>query len=529
MALLPGLQLNVSQQLKLTPQLQQSIKILQYSAIELQEAIEAALDENIMLELVQDEVSEESTLIHANQQEQSNKAENHSEQELYGEASDFEQLNSSVQSLEQLSEQQANDIADSVDYNWEESFEASESHQEHKDNDFNDYRVSNHRDDDEYTSPENYTSQHEDLYGHLSYQVETFNWRNDEQQAIALYLIDAVNDQGYLAVECHEIAEHINENEMFSTNERQVEQTLKLIQDNFTPAGVAARDVQECLFIQIAAIIPQTTLTKACLRLIGHHFDDFAKGDANRIKRANGWKDDDWQAMIELIQACNPKPGLAFANSEQEVIIPDLVIKRSKQGWLVSLNSRAYPHVQVNNEYVDLLKQIDKKDKQNAQTDTLKDKLGEAKNLIKSIQSRGETLLKVGAYLVEEQAAFLEEGEVAMKPLVLRDVADALDLHESTISRATTQKYMQTPRGTYELKYFFSSSVSQYGPQDQSAVAIKARIKQLIDGEDPKKPISDQYIVEQLEVQKISVARRTVAKYREALGIPSSSNRKVRV
>lgn len=533
MAMLPGLQLNVSQQLKLTPQLQQSIKVLQYSAVELQEAIEEALESNVMLTTADDLLNNANHTLSDAHNDTDNLTEDtfdhhNSDIDLF----DIASLNSNTSpTFDDISDQHASTLAQSVDYEWETLFDsdgATDTSSDNHSQDAHDYQLSHHHDDDEYTAAENYTAAHEDLYSHLTWQVSTFHWQDDAQQTIAHYLIDAINDHGYLAVDCDDIAEHINHNEPIHVNTTQVIKTLQLIHDNFTPSGVGARTIQECLHIQLRSLIPQTPLTQHATQLIEQHFDLFSQGEHQRLKRQLRWDDAHWQSIIRLIQSCNPKPGLSFANSEQTIIIPDLIVKRDKTGWHISLNSRAYPHVQVNSEYVDLLKLIDKQHKHNEQTEILKEKLIEAKGLIKSIQSRGETLLKVGTYLIKEQRQFLEEGDIAMKPLVLRDAADALGLHESTISRATTQKYIQTPRGTYELKYFFSSSVSQYGPQDQSAVAIKARIKQLIDAEDPKKPVSDQYLVEQLEQMNISVARRTIAKYREALGIPSSSERKIR-
>lgn len=518
MAMLPGLQFNVSQQLKLTPQLQQSIKILQHSAIELQEAISEALDSNIMLELEIDDLTSST-----------HEASLSDTESLHDyEETDGSSLNEFNPAADDLSIDHRSTLSDTLDCQWDDLYDKDGNQAPVEQSEFEDFSVTSHHDNDDYTPAESYTAAHEDLYSHLKWQVDTFTWGTDIQQAIAYYLIDLIDEQGYLSTDINQIIESIAEHESFSPDDDDIETVLTLIQDNFDPAGVGARSIQECLLIQLKGIMPQTELVSTTTRLIEERFDWFAHGDFTRLKRIYGLNDEGWQALIELIQSLNPKPGLSFADSEREVIIPDLIIKRDKKGWKVELNPSAYPRVRVNNEYVDLLKHLDKSSRSQEQADAMKEKLLEARGLIKSIQSRGETLLKVGAYLVAEQAKFLDEGDVAMKPLVLRDVADALGLHESTISRATTQKYMQTPRGTYELKYFFSSSVSQYGPQDQSAVAIKARIKQLIDAENPKKPISDQDLVDKLEAMNISVARRTVAKYREAMGIASSSQRKVR-
>lgn len=521
MAMLPGLQFNVSQQLKLTPQLQQSIKILQHSAIELQEAIEEALDSNVMLEIETDDLANNALAEH----------------DITGDLSASEDYEWDTDTLHKTELSITSDsltdhhgeLTETLDCQWDDLFDSDNNNADTNKSEFDDFTITSHHDNDDYTPAESYTAAHEDLYSHLKWQVDTFSFEEETDQVIAYYLIDAVNEQGYLGCALNDIVDDIANNESFSPTLKDVEAILKTIQNNFEPSGVAARSIQECLLIQLSAILPRNAIVSTAIEMIDTRFDWFAHGDFARLKRIYALSDADWNALLNIIQACNPKPGLSYADSEREVIIPDLIIKRDKKGWKVELNSNAYPRVRVNNEYVDLLKHLDNKSsKTREQAELMKEKLLEARGLIKSIQSRGETLLKVGAYLVAEQAKFLDEGEVAMKPLVLRDVADALGLHESTISRATTQKYMQTPRGTYELKFFFSSSVSQYGPQDQSAVAIKARIKQLIDQEDPKKPISDQDLVDKLETMKISVARRTVAKYREAMGIASSSQRKVR-
>jgi RNA polymerase sigma-54 factor len=515
MAMMPGLQINQSPQLKLTPQLQQSIKILQYSAIELQEMIADALDNNIMLEA---EEPDFDRLAEASPAEATTTSEESWDQEAHERLASLE-----FQEFSGEGSATSNDMTSTLDCQWDDIFDSD--HISHHESNTADFSVASFREDDDYETADSYTAGHESLYDHLRFQVETFSF-DEEEQLIAFYLIDAINDNGYFEQPLADIAFAIAQNEGIRISERAILNVLMSIQQNFEPSGVGARNVQECLLIQLSAMIPRPRLAKTVIELLTEHFEWFSHGDFARLKRVYGLSETDWQGVMSLIQSCNPKPGLKYVNAESDIIIPDLVIKRAKKGWKVELNPLAYPRVRVNSEYVDLLKTLDRQQKASDNVLQLKENLNEAKGLIKSIQSRGETLLKVGAYLVKEQAEFFEQGEIAMKPLVLRDVADALGMHESTISRATTQKYMQTPRGTYELKYFFSSSVSQYGPQDQSATAIKARIKQLIDVEDPKKPISDQDLAEKLSEQNISVARRTVAKYREAMNIPSSSQRR---
>lgn len=513
MAMLPGLQLNVGQQLKLTPQLQQSIKILQYSAIELQQIIEEALDNNAMLEA---EVNEQHT-------EQQTYDDNHTDDWEDANLASLEFTESNITNTDHTGQ-----LNETLDCRWDDLFDDDHNGNDHVQNELSDFSISTYRDDDEYASAENYTSAQESLYEHLKWQIDTFSFASEQDQTIAYYLIDSINAQGYLDADLTSIVDDITKHESFLPALHNVERVLEIIQNNFEPAGIGARTIQECLIIQLNGKIPQDDLTLTAIRMLTERFDWFAHGDFARLKRLYAQSDVLWESILERIRSCSPKPGLRYANSESEIIIPDLIVKRDKKRWKIELNSSAYPRVRVNTEYVDLLKQVDKSARQSTQVESMKEKLLEARGLIKSIQSRGETLLKVASYLVAEQAEFLDKGDIAMKPMVLRVVADALGLHESTISRATTQKYIQTPRGTYELKYFFSSSVSQYGPQDQSAVAIKSRIKSFIDAEDPKKPISDQDLVDKLEAINISVARRTVAKYREALGIASSSQRKVR-
>jgi RNA polymerase sigma-54 factor len=511
MAMLPGLQLNVSQQLKLTPQLQQSIKVLQFSAIELQQAIEDALDSNVMLEVEEDFSADLVPLAESPAQD---------------DTTDWDELSFPSLNMESTGQDAvtSTDIAETLDCQWDDVFDSDSLSAA----DNTDFSVTSHREDDEYESAENYTAAHESLYDHLRWQLETYTFDDESEQQIAYYLIDAVNAQGYLEKPLEEIAQDIEQHEDWLPSNSLMNEVLNIIQQNFEPSGVAARSVQECLIIQLQGMIPRPQYLNIAMEMLKDRFDWFSHGEFVRLKRIYSLDDEQWQAVMNIIQSCNPKPGMAFANAESEIIIPDLILKRDKKGWKVELNAFAYPRVRVNTEYIDLLKQVEKKQRNDPNMDAMRDNLAEARGLIKSIQSRGETLLKVAAYIIKEQSQFFELGDIAMRPMVLRDVAESLGLHESTISRATTQKYIQTPRGTLELKHFFSSSVSQYGPQDASATAIKARIKQLIDAENPKKPISDQDLVDQLDAAKVSVARRTVAKYREAMGIPSSSQRRKR-
>ena len=497
MAMMPGLQINVGQQLKLTPQLQQSIKILQYSALEVQQTIEATLESNYMLEVEEEGLSDEDK----------------SNEQIESSAKEAEEKNpQSEQPIDINSNENIGDDMD-VDCNWEEVY-----------SDYTSTKTSSQTtSSDDFVAAENYTSAEKSLHDHLYWQSDIYQW-SENHELIADFLIDDINDEGYLLTPLSELLDSLSKQyqEVNFTIEM-VESVLNTIQQ-FEPTGVGARSIQESLLLQLANMA-QTPYVVTAKQLITENFDWLTYHDHKRIKKMYGLNDEELNTLFKLIQTLNPRPGREFSPSDSEVIIPDLRLKRIKDGWLVELNADAFPRLTVNASYVDLASQVSDSE----QTKKIKEQLIEAKGLIKSIHSRGETLLKVATFIVERQHAFFEEGDLAMQPLVLRDVAEHLGLHESTISRATNQKYMQTPRGTLELKYFFSSGVSQYGSADQSATSIKAHIKALVDKEDPKKPLSDSKLMDLLEQDKeISVARRTIAKYREALGIPSSSERKKR-
>lgn len=498
MAISPGLQINVSQQLKLTPQLQQSIKILQYSALEVQQTIAASLETNFMLELDTDLEAEQDELDNLEDLAENSNSETDQEAEL-GALPDIPDLD--------LNSNEISDDSFDAEYSWDT---------------LNNERLNTQSSDsDEYESPENYTAKHTSLNEHLIWQVETYSWQSELQQLIAYYLVDQINDDGFLTTTLPSILNTIKSSQPdLVISLADLEQVLEQVQE-FEPDGVGARDLAESLLIQLRQF-PENEITETANHLIAHHFDWLSNYQHAKIKKNYALDEDELTALLRFIQRLNPRPGREFAAIDDNLIVPDLRLKRSKNGWLVELNPDAFPRVSINQSYIDLTKNL----KDNQQLKQVREQLAEARGLIKSIQSRGETLLKVGSYIVEKQQEFFEIGEQAMQPLVLREVADFLDLHESTISRATNQKYMQTPRGTFELKYFFSSSVSQDGYEEQSAVSIKAHIKDLIDEENPQKPLSDKKIMELLEEKDIQVARRTISKYREAMGIPSSSERR---
>lgn len=500
MALMPGLQINVGQHLKLTPQLQQSIKILQYSALEVQQTITTTLETNFMLELEED-IDELDVPEYA--EEPLNETDNDSNAVEH-----------------EIDLENANTLSDdmNMDCQWDEVYFDTAA-----DTPISTATSSNNSDDD-YTAAENYTAAHQSLADALNWQSNIYPWHEFEA-VIAAYLIDEIDEEGFLKTPLEEILNAIQQNEELLNGELEladIEAVLHVIQQ-FDPTGVGARSLQETLLLQLKAIEKKTPYVVTAKALIEENFELLSTHDFKRIRKIYGLNEDELTRVVQIIQSLSPRPGCVFANSEDELIIPDLRLHRAKNGFVVELNPNAFPRLSVNQAYVDLAAKLPSNSDQGKQ---IKEQLFEAKGLIKSIHSRGETLLRVGKYIVEKQARFFEEGEQAMSPMVLRDVAESLELHESTISRATNQKYIQTPRGTYELKYFFSTGVSQYGSDDQSAIAIKSHIKQLLDGENPKKPLSDNKLMDLLEEKDIIVARRTIAKYREAMGIPSSSERK---
>ncbi len=286
--------------------------------------------------------------------------------------------------------------------------------------------------------------------------------------------------------------------------------------------GVGARDLRECLLLQIRQLPDDTPMLEQATRVIRDHLELLGNRDFSQLMRRSKLKEDQLRDAISLIQTLNPRPGSEIASGEAEYVIPDVIVRRDSHRWIVELNQDAVPKVRVNGHYASMVRRADSSE----DNTYLRNNLQEARWFIKSLQSRNETLMKVATQIVEHQRGFLEHGEEAMKPLVLHDIAEAVGMHESTISRVTTQKYMHTPRGIFELKYFFSSHVGTSEGGEFSSTAIRALIKKLVAAENPKKPLSDSKIAGLLEEQGIEVARRTIAKYRESLNIAPSSERK---
>jgi RNA polymerase sigma-54 factor len=467
----------------MTPQLQQAIRLLQLSSLELQAEIQEALETNPLLEVEEDYDYDENDR----------------------NRSDDDQASRDISQLENQ------DIPEDlpVDSKWEDMYD----HQPVS-------SVGNSQMVDSDLERENQDESTDTLQQHLLWQMRLTPFTETEA-AIATMIIDSVEDDGYLKTTLEEILESLSE-EFEELELDEIETVLHRIQ-HFDPVGVAARDLRECLLIQLrvyeASGIPHIDLLR---ELIDKHLDTLAKRDYAQIKRALKVSDDELTELVRSIQLLNPRPGTQIQTDNTEYIVPDVYARKHNGKWQLSLNPDNAPRLQIAEHYAQLVNRADN----SAENTYLKNNLQEARWFLKSLQSRNETLLKVTEAIVERQKAFLDHGEEAMKPLVLADIAEAVEMHESTISRVTTRKYLHTPRGIFELKYFFSSHVSTEAGGECSATAIRAIIKKLVAAENPRKPLSDSKIAAILGDQGINVARRTIAKYRETLAIAPSNERK---
>jgi RNA polymerase sigma-54 factor len=342
---------------------------------------------------------------------------------------------------------------------------------------------------------------------------------SDNDRLIAMTIIDATDDNGRLILELEDIQQMFPEE--FDIELDEVVAVLRRLQQ-FEPAGVCTRDLQECLLVQLQQLPPDTPWLEQARIILSRHMNQLGSGDFRQIMRRARLTEDDLKEVLGLIQTLNPNPGESVSPDSTEYVVPDIFVSKKNGRWLVELNPDIAPKLRINSGYASLIKRADN----SADNTFLRDNLQEARWFLKSLHSRNETLMKVASKIVEYQRNFLEYGEEAMKPLVLHDIAEAVDMHESTISRVTTQKYMHTPRGIFELKYFFSSHVATTSGGECSSTAIRALIKKLVAAENPRKPLSDSKITLLLEEQGIKVARRTIAKYRDALMIPPSNERK---
>ncbi len=532
-----SLALKLGQQLKMTPQLQQAIKLLQLSALDLQQEIQSTLDANPLLEM-QDEFADDyaaDTLHqheHEHEPEQSGDADTQlakstdsADQDAYDSDPAPEQVNGetvyedNVQDFDFSSEggetaaneQSVNEQIEQpiseelpVDSNWEDNYPTTTSLPA-ADNDYD---------------PLANRSEQQTLSEHLTWQLNLTPMA-DTDRVIALAIIDAVDNAGLLTQTTEEIWQGLKATAGEEITHEDVCAVLVRVQE-LDPIGVAARDLQECLLIQLNALDEQTPWLSEALVLIKDHLDLLGSKDFTTLRRKTKLSDDVLSSAMQLIRSLNPRPGNAIADEAADFIVPDVVVRKDEGRWLVELNSEATPQIRINPVYEGMVKSAAKAEDKAY----LRDNLTEAKWFLKSLQTRNDTLLRVAAKIVEVQRGFLDYGPEAMKPLILADIAEAVDLHESTISRVTSHKYMSTPRGVYELKYFFSSHVGTQTGGEVSSTAIRALIQKLTAEENAKKPLSDSKIAAILKEQNINVARRTVAKYRESLSIPPSNERK---
>ncbi len=497
-----SLQLKIGQQLTMTPQLQQAIRLLQLSTLDLQQEIQEALDSNPLLEV--DEEQEVAEAEPDKQNEASESEPSHdSEQTTAAEEQDSWDDNSSE---DEWNEQIPAELA--TDSQWDDTFQHQSSPGPERDSDWD---------------PGDNDSTEDDLQDHLLWQLN-LTPMSESDRMVALALIDAVDADGYLRTSVDEVLEHFQQSEpaLFADSDNdEIEAVLHRVQQ-FDPAGVCARDLSECLQLQLRQLPEDTPLLNDAMRLVRDHLNLLGSHDYRTLMRRLRLKEASLQQVINLIQSLNPKPGTLISSESPEYVIPDVMVRKIQGQWNVSLNTDASPRLKINTQYADLIRRAD-----NSPDNTyLKNHLQEARWFLKSLLSRNETLLKVATEIVARQIDFFEEGEEGMKPMVLHDIAEAVDMHESTISRVTTQKYMHTPRGIFELKYFFSSHVSTSDGGAASSTAIRALIKKLVNNENTAKPLSDNKIAQLLKEQGINVARRTVAKYREAMNIPPSNERK---
>lgn len=491
-----GLQLRIGQSLTMTPQLQQAIRLLQLSSLELQTEIQQTLDSNPMLD--QEELGAEGS---ANEAE-ANSQENESSTNASDSTSDAAETLSADRSEQTLPE----DLP--VDSRWEDVYYDSVPSG----------GGSSMSDDGYRDMLDNQSETGDDLRQQLRWQLDCSHL-SPSDQLIGMAIIDGINEDGYLTETLEDIQIGVSNGELVELDE--IEAVLHLIQ-RFDPVGCGSRNPGECMYVQLQQMPNDTPLVTKAMALVERYLEYLAGHDYAVLKRRLQINDTELESIIRLIQQTTPRPGHSISRSADNYIVPDVFVKRVEGHWRVELNPDNAPRLRINSLYASMIRRGDSSE----QNSYLKDHLQEARWFIKSLQSRNETLLRVATEIVKRQRAYFEYGDEAMKPMVLRDIAEELEMHESTISRVTTQKYMHTPRGVLEFKYFFSSHVSTSDGGECSATAIRALIRKLVAAENSKKPLSDNKIATMLGDQGINVARRTVAKYREAMRIPPSNERK---
>ncbi len=468
----PSLQLRLGQQLTMTPQLQQAIRLLQLPTIELQAHIRDLLESNVMLE--QDEESESAQY------------ESLATTEMGGDTGDAP----------------ADSSVEVVDDGWsDQSVGPAE----------NPWSPGEDDRQQEFADAGGGT-----LRDHLLWQIELVPL-DARELSIARAIIDAINDDGYLTDPLEEIAATLRPE--IDATPAEVEQVLAVVQA-LDPSGVGARSVSECLQLQLRQLDPATPGVECARRIAARHLDLVASGDTAALQRDLGAEEEEIEQALALVRSCHPRPGTVVSRSAAEYVVPDVFVRRTPRGgWSVEINPAILPRVRLNQDYASMLGR-------NTGHATLRAQLQEARWLLKSLEIRNDTLTRVARSIVERQSEFLEHGEESMRPMILRDIAAAIGMHESTVSRVTSGKYMHTPRGVFELRYFFSSHVEGADGSGTSSTAIRAKIRKLIKEENPASPLSDSRIAELLSGEGIPVARRTVAKYRESMGLAPSNERR---
>jgi len=494
----PSLQLKISQSLTMTPQLQQAIRLLQLSTLELQSEIQQTMEENPMLE------HDEEILDNASDKDRSQtenpetkKAEDSSEI-----GADNEDPHMDMENRQEMPDELP------IDSNWEDTYDITTAVAP----------SSQSSSDSANNFLENQSLECNTLSEHLLWQLQNSQF-SDNDLIIAIAIIDAINDDGYLTETVEELFDGLKDDLEIDLDE--VEAVLHRIQ-HFDPVGIAARTLKECLLLQLEQFESNTPGLSDAKNVVEHHLALLGAHDYARLQKKTRRDEEQLQKTIIFIQALNPKPGASISENKAQYVVPDIFVRKINGTWRVSLNPEAVPKIKINATYEGHLKSAGR----GQNTSHLRNSLQEARWFLKSLQSRSDTLQRVGDAIVRRQRLFLDYGDEGMKPMVLRDIAEELEMHESTISRVTTNKFMHTPRGVYEFKFFFSSHVGTADGGECSATAIRSMVKKLIENENPKKPMSDNKISLLLIKEGINVARRTVAKYRESMLIPPSNERK---
>ena len=490
--------MKLGQQLKMTPQLQQAIRLLQLSTMELSQEIQMTLDSNPMLEAEDEFLQGDDEL-----------ADGESDLDLLTKESNDAAEDFAETTEAEVSDQFEEPLTESMpgDSTWDDIYPQSGTGTT-ADDDF-DPNVNN--------------SATEGLLEHLEWQLNLTPMAVSDR-AIASMIIDSIDDNGMLTASIEEICANLVDPSLTADEQattEDVEAVLSKIQQ-FDPVGVGARDLRECLLLQLAQLAPETPWLDEANALVSNHLDLLAQKDFAALVRQSRLSESELSQVVALIRTLQPRPGAAISESQSDFIMPDVVVRKHRDLWQAELNPATLPKVRINNVYAGWINKAAK----SSDREFMRNNLQEARWFIKSLQTRHDTLLRVASQIVEVQQDFFEHGPEAMKPLILADIAQQVDLHESTISRVTNRKYLVSPRGLLELKYFFSSHVGTQSGGEISSTAIRALIQKLTADENPRKPLSDNKIAAMLNEQNINVARRTVAKYRESLSIPPSNERK---